>query len=106
MRNTACVLAGLLLLAPTFVRAEENKGGKKVAPVLNFKMQSIDGKEVDLTKYQGKVDLFVNVASRCGYTKQYKGLQGLHDKYAKDGLVIIGVPANEFGKQEPGTNEQ
>jgi glutathione peroxidase len=85
-------------------RAEE--GGKKVPPVLSFKMKSIDGQDVDLSRYQGKVVLFVNVASRCGYTPQYKGLEALHEKYASQGLAIVGVPANEFGKQEPGTNEQ
>jgi len=77
-----------------------------VPAVLNFKMKAIDGKEVDLSQYQGKVVLFVNVASQCGYTKQYKGLQELHDKYAKEGLVIIGVPANEFGEQEPGSDAE
>jgi glutathione peroxidase len=82
------------------------KGGKKVAPVLNFKMTSLDGKTVDLAKLQGKVVLFVNVASECGFTPQYKGLQALHKKYANDGLVIVGVPSNDFGKQEPGTNEE
>ena len=82
------------------------KGDKKVPAVLNFKMKDIDGKDVDLSKYQGKVVLFVNVASKCGYTPQYKGLEALHEKYAKDGLVIIGVPANEFGKQEPGTDAE
>jgi glutathione peroxidase len=69
-------------------------------------MKTLDGKDVDLSKYQGKVVMFVNVASECGLTPQYKGLQALHDKYGKDGLAIIGVPANEFGSQEPGTNEQ
>ncbi len=83
----------------------EEKGEKKVVPaVLNFKMKTLDGKDADLSKYQGKVVLFVNVASQCGLTPQYKTLQELHDKYAKDGLVIIGVPANEFGKQEPGSD--
>jgi glutathione peroxidase len=72
--------------------------------VLNFKMKGIDGKEVDLSKYQGKVVMFVNVASKCGLTPQYKALQEVYDKYSKDGLVIVGVPANEFGKQEPGTD--
>lgn len=104
MRLTVALLAGLLMLSPA-LRAEE-KGDKKVAPVLNFKMKSIDGKDVELSKYQGKVVLFVNVASRCGLTPQYKGLQALHEKYGKDGLVIIGVPANEFGEQEPGTNAE
>ena len=55
-------------------------------------MKAIDGKMVDLSKYQGKVVLIVNVASECGYTKQYKALQALHVKYGKDGLAILGVP--------------
>jgi glutathione peroxidase len=96
-------LAGLLLAVPALLRAGEDK---KVPEVLNFKMKGIDGKEVDLSKFKGRVVLFVNVASKCGYTKQYKGLEALHEKYARDGLVIIGVPANEFGKQEPGTDDQ
>src|SRR5262245_53019119 len=94
-----------LVLVPALAGAE-GKAKKKVAPVLDFKMKGIDGKEVDLSKFQGKVVLIVNVASECGYTPQYKGLQALHDKYAKEGLVIIGVPANEFGEQEPGTDAE
>ena len=78
----------------------------KAPAALNFKMKDIDGKEVDLAKYKGKVVMFVNVASKCGLTPQYKQLQGLHDKYADRGLVIIGVPANEFLRQEPGTNAE
>jgi glutathione peroxidase len=81
------------------------KGGK-VPAALNFKMTGLDGKEVDLSQYQGKVVLFVNVASKCGYTPQYEQLQALHAKYGKDGLVIVGVPCNQFGKQEPGTSEE
>jgi glutathione peroxidase len=96
--------AALFVFAP-LARAED-KGDKTVPPVLAFKMKSLDGKDVELAKYQGKVVLFVNVASKCGLTPQYKALQALHDKYSKEGLVIIGVPANEFGKQEPGTNEE
>ena len=105
MRTMFCWTVALVLAAaPAALRAEE-KGDKKVVPaVLNFKMKTLDGKEADLSKYQGKVVLFVNVASKCGLTPQYKALQELHDKYAKDGLVIVGVPANEFGKQEPGTD--
>jgi glutathione peroxidase len=67
-------------------------------------MKSLDGKEVDLSTYKGKVVLIVNVASQCGLTPQYEGLEALYEKYGKDGLVILGFPANEFGKQEPGTD--
>ncbi|HET6575708.1 MAG TPA: glutathione peroxidase [Fimbriiglobus sp.] len=69
-------------------------------------MSGIDGKETDLGQYKGKVVLLVNVASECGYTPQYKGLQELYQRFDKDGLVVIGVPSNDFGNQEPGTNVQ
>lgn len=88
----------------TMSMAEEKE--TKVAPVLDFTMKSLDGKPVDLSKYQGKVVLIVNVASKCGLTPQYKGLQALHEKYGKDGLAILGFPANEFGKQEPGSDAE
>jgi glutathione peroxidase len=107
VRTLVCGVVGLMLLAPAAARAEgKDKEGKKVPAVLNFKMKGLDGKEVDLSQFQGKVVLIVNVASRCGYTPQYKGLQQLHGKYAKDGLVVVGVPANEFLGQEPGTDEE
>ncbi len=107
MRKTALSLIGVaMLLGLGWVARADDKGGSKVPGVLNFKMKSLTGKDVDLASYKGKVVLFVNVASKCGYTPQYKGLEELHQKYAKDGLVVIGVPANEFGKQEPGTDEQ
>jgi glutathione peroxidase len=92
-----------LVVCVAFVVADE-KGDKKVPAVLNFTMKTIDGNPVDLSKYQGKVVLLVNVASYCGYTKQYTALEALHEKYGKDGLAIVGIPANEFGKQEPGSN--
>jgi glutathione peroxidase len=79
---------------------------KKVSSPLEYKLKDIDGKDYDLSKLKGKVVLVVNVASECGYTPQYKGLQELYEKYEKDGLVVIGVPSNEFGKQEPGTDKQ
>lgn len=83
-----------------------DQGDGKVPAVLNFTMTGLDGKQVDLAKFQGKVVLIVNVASECGFTPQYKSLQALYAKYAKDGLVIIGVPCNQFGEQEPGTNHE
>jgi glutathione peroxidase len=71
-----------------------------------FTLDSIDGKPMPLFAYKGKVVLVVNVASKCGYTPQYAGLQALHSKYKDKGLVILGVPANNFGGQEPGSNEE
>ena len=105
MRLVIALSAALVCFAAVTAFADD-KGEKKVGPALNFKMKGIDGKEVDLSQYQGKVVLYVNVASKCGLTPQYTGLQKLHDKYSKDGLVIIGVPANEFGAQEPGTDQE
>ena len=98
---SALIIAGFAWLATACVA----KDGEKVSTPLEFKMKSIDGKEVDLAQYKGKVVLVVNVASRCGNTPQYAGLQKLYDTYGKDGFVVLGVPANEFGKQEPGSDE-
>jgi glutathione peroxidase len=81
-------------------------GVTTVPAPLNFTMKSIDGKDVDLSKYQGRVVLMVNVASECGYTPQYAGLEELHKKYASKGLSILGFPSNNFGGQEPGTDPQ
>ena len=81
-------------------------GGTTVPAALNFSMKSIDGKSVDLSKYQGRVVLMVNVASECGYTPQYEGLEELHKRYSAKGLSILGFPANDFGAQEPGTDPE
>lgn len=69
----------------------------------SFKVKSIDGGTIDFAKYKGKKILVVNVASQCGYTRQYEGLQKLYDAH-KDKLVIVGFPANNFGSQEPGSD--
>jgi glutathione peroxidase len=74
--------------------------------VLDFTMKNIDGKDTKLSDYRGKVILLVNVASKCGYTPQYEGLQAVYTKYKDQGLVILGFPANNFMGQEPGTNEE
>jgi glutathione peroxidase len=68
-------------------------------------VKTLDGKPMNLAATRGKVVMFVNVASRCGYTPQYKGLEKLHETYAAQGLVMIGVPCNQFGAQEPGDAE-
>jgi glutathione peroxidase len=107
VHRTLTTCAGLAVLACALsVAVAADQGGKNVPGVLNFTMKSLDGKDVDLSQYQGKVVLIVNVASKCGYTPQYKGLEAVYEKYGKEGLVVLGVPANEFGKQEPGTNAQ
>lgn len=74
--------------------------------IYEFTLPSIDGKEVPLSTYKGKVVLAVNVASQCGYTPQYTGLEALYRKYKDLGLVLLGFPANNFGRQEPGTNAE
>jgi glutathione peroxidase len=74
--------------------------------VYDFTVKNIDGNDLSLSVYKGKVLLIVNVASECGYTKQYAGLQELYDKYKSQGLVILGFPCNQFGGQEPGTENE
>ena len=74
--------------------------------VYDFTMKTIDGKEQPLSAYKGKTLLVVNVASKCGFTPQYKGLEALYEKYKDRGLVILGFPANNFGWQEPGTDSE
>jgi glutathione peroxidase len=99
----------LLLVVSTMVLVSVGHAAdktKEVPAVLNFKMNRLDGKEANLADYQGKVVLIVNTASECGLTPQYEALQELHEKYADQGLAIIGFPANEFGKQEPGTDKE
>lgn len=98
-----CMAAGLVA---STVAASLRSEDKAPSSPLAFKMKDIDGKEVDLSAYKGKVLLFVNVASQCGLTeKQYSGLTTLHSKYKEKGFEILAFPANNFGKQEPGTDK-
>ena len=100
MKLSRIALASVLVAMTSLAMAGDNK----MTSALDVKMKDIDGKEVDLAKkYQGKVVMLVNVASKCGYTPQYEGLEKLHEKYAAKGLSIVGVPANNFGGQEPGS---
>jgi len=103
------LVRSLLVVAATCcvaVAQAAEKETKKAPEALNFKMKSLTGKTVDLSKYKGKVVMIVNVASQCGLTPQYEGLEELHEKYADKGLAILGFPANEFGAQEPGSDEE
>ena len=80
--------------------------GEKMTSIYDFTLKDIDRKEVNLGQYRGKVVLVVNVASRCGFTPQYEGLQKVYTKYKDRGFVILGFPANNFMSQEPGTDEE
>jgi glutathione peroxidase len=90
----------LMLCAACVSLAAETKS------IYDFTMKSIDGQQVSLNSYSGKVVLLVNVASKCGFTPQYAGLEALYEKYKDRGFVIVGIPANNFAQQEPGTNEE
>ncbi len=86
--------------------AEDKSDGKKAGEALSFTMKSLDGKEIDLKSYAGKVVLVVNTASECGLTPQYKELQAINEKYKEKGLAVLGFPCNQFGTQEPGDSKQ
>jgi len=74
--------------------------------IYDFEVKTIEGNTVKLDKYKDKVMLIVNVASKCGFTPQYEGLENLHKKYTKQGLALLGFPCNQFLSQEPGTNKE
>jgi glutathione peroxidase len=97
------VIAGILGVLFSFSPISALTGAKSI---YDFEMKNIDGKPVPLSQFKGKVILIVNVASKCGFTPQYKGLQEIYNKYKDRGFVILGFPANNFREQEPGTNEQ
>ena len=99
----ACLFAGIVSTTLMTFAIADDKGSN----VLDHKMKTVAGKEVNLAeKYKGKVLLVVNVASKCGATPQYKQLEGLHDTYQAKGLAVIGFPCNQFNGQEPGTDEE
>jgi glutathione peroxidase len=120
---TLAVLAGAVIACGPAARAAENSApskqtesskqaersaecGKNVPAALAFKVKTLAGKEVCLGKYQGKVVLVVNVASKCGFTPQYKQLERLYEKYGERGLAVLGFPCNQFGAQEPGSADE
>lgn len=91
------ILTALFLMQTLAVRA---------GSIHAIAVKDIDGKDTTLAAYKGKVVLIVNVASKCGYTPQYKGLEAIYEKYKDKGFVVLGFPCNQFGQQEPGTNEE
>ena len=90
---------------PSKMPAEPSKDNSPVSP-LDFTLQKIGGGEMKLSELRGKVVMLVNVASRCGLTPQYEALQATYEKYKDQGFVVVGIPANNFGMQEPGTDAE
>lgn len=95
--KTIALLTALFLLQTVAARA---------GSIYDIKVKDIDGKDVSLNDYKGKVLLIVNVASKCGFTPQYKALEATYEKYKGKGFVVLGFPCNQFGGQEPGSNEE
>ena len=95
----------VLSVLPSFLFAQQDIEPPAVPAALNFTMETLAGEEVELSQYEGKVVLFVNVASKCGLTPQYEALQSLHEQYAEQGLAIVGVPCRQFRGQEFEENE-
>jgi glutathione peroxidase len=105
--KTAGILFSAFVLLFSFA-ATNRKVDKKMpvkGSIYHFKLKTLDGQDLSLSKFKGKKILIVNVASECGYTPQYKNLQALHEKYGSK-LVVIGFPANNFGGQEPGSSTE
>lgn len=94
------------LLMTGIVAACVSAHAEEKPAALNFTVKGINGKEVDLAQYKGKVLLVVNVASQCGLTPQYKELEAVYQKYADKGFVVLGFPCNQFGEQEPGSDAE
>ena len=102
MRSLICVLA----VAASLVLTSMHLSADPVQSLYDLKVNSLDGKPVDLGQYKGHVVLVVNTASHCGFTPQYAGLEKLYQDYKDKGFFILGFPSNDFGHQEPGTPEE
>ena len=91
----------LIMLFLTSIIAKENN-----MSIYDFNVKTIDGEEVSMSKYKGKVLLIVNVASKCGFTSQYEGLENLYEKYKNQDFMVLGFPSNQFANQEPESNDK
>ena len=97
----------LILLIFTIMFSFFNKVDAKYEKLFfELNIKSITGEQLDLSQFNGKTILLVNVASKCGFTKQYADLQSLYEKYREQGLIVVGIPSNQFGEQEPGSNKE
>lgn len=90
-----------VLVIFSFINAKENQ-----MSIYDFNVKTIDGQEISMSKYKGKVLLIVNVASKCGFTSQYEGLENLFEKYKNEDFMVLGFPSNQFANQEPESNEK
>ena len=93
----------LLLIMISFLENKVSADYDKLA--YDFKFRDLDGSALSLSEYKGKVVVVVNVASQCGFTNQYEDMQNVWEQYQAKGIIMLGVPSNDFGKQEPGSNE-
>ena len=105
-KQLCLMLVGAVALTGCVSSNATEQESTTVSKPLDFTVKSLDGKDVDLGSYKGRVVLIVNVASKCGLTPQYEQLQALHDKYSEKGLAVLGFPCNQFLWQEPGTEEE
>lgn len=103
---SALAVAGLFAASIAVPAAQQSSSGGKVNSFYDLKTKSLDGKPADLSSYKGKVTLVVNVASKCGYTPQYEGLEKLYREMKGKGVTLLGFPSNDFGGQEPGSDEE
>ena len=102
----ACVAAVFVAAVPLLARQARPAAGGSVSSFYELKTATLDGKPADLAQYRGLVSLVVNVASFCGYTPQYEGLEALHREFRDKGFNVLGFPSNDFGGQEPGTAQE
>ena len=100
------LFAALSAIPMLFAASEIHAQGPQTGSAYDFSFEAIDGTPLPLSEFRGKVVLVVNTASFCGFTKQYNGLQAVYEKYIERGLVVLGVPSNDFGDQEPGSNAE
>ncbi len=106
MMKTKSIYTFLLIMTVAVGLLSCNSNTNEMNTIYNYTALSNKGKEMNFADYKGKVLLIVNTASKCGFTPQYDGLESLYQKYKDQGLVIIGFPCDQFGHQEPGTDEQ